>query len=310
MNIPITQSKDWQKLQEDLGEKSYLITEKDYHFLAIEKNTPFGKYLYLPYGPVADDKQGIKDALNALTKLSEENNYIFIRIEPQLKGALEKLQYNLKKTKDLNPKETWILDLTGNEEELKSRLPSRLLRYYKSAENKGITIKSSKDPNDIKYLIILQNELAKEKGINTFSEDYLRTEAAQPFATTYLVEYNNPETNKKEIIAAGLVFDDKTTRYNLQGAQSDTGRKLHATGILTIQLIYDAKEKGQRIFDFWGIAPEGAPADHPWAGFTNFKKTFSGREVDYTGTYDIVINSLKYQLYTVFRKLNRFVRHV
>ena len=192
MNIPITQSKDWQKLQEDLGEKSYLITEKDYHFLAIEKNTPFGKYLYLPYGPVADDKQGIKHALNALTKLSEENDYIFIRVEPQLKSALENLQYNLKKTKDLNPKETWVLDLTGNEEEVKSRLPSRLLRYYKSAENKGITVKSSKDPNDIKYLIKLQNELANKKGINTFSEDYLRTEATQPFATTYLVEYNNP----------------------------------------------------------------------------------------------------------------------
>ena len=113
---------------------------------------------------------------------------------------------------------------------------------------------------------------------------------------------------KDKVIAAGLVFDDKDTRYNLQGAQSEEGRKLHATGILTIQLILDAKEKGLKYFDFWGIAPEDAPANHPWAGFTNFKKTFAGYEYDHAGTYDLVINPIKYQLYLILRKINRIIR--
>ncbi len=111
--------------------------------------------------------------------------------------------------------------------------------------------------------------------------------------------------DRQEIVAAGLVFDDKTTRYNLQGAQNDTGRRLHATGILTIELIKDAKDKGLKTFDFWGIAPEGAPRSHPWAGFTNFKKTFDGYEKDYAGTYDIVMNPIKYRLYTVVRGIGR-----
>ena len=114
--------------------------------------------------------------------------------------------------------------------------------------------------------------------------------------------------DKNCIIAAGLVFDDRTTRYNLQGAQSDEGRKLHATGILTIQLILDAHKKGLKTFDFWGIAPEGAPASHPWAGFTNFKKTFAGHEVTYAGTYDLIYNPLKYRLYQTIRFVNRLVR--
>ena len=120
----------------------------------------------------------------------------------------------------------------------------------------------------------------------------------------YLVEY------EKEIVAAGLVFDDKTTRYNLQGAQSEKGRKLHATGILTIQLIYDAKEKGLKTFDFWGIAPENAPKNHPWAGFTGFKKTFKGEQINYAGTYDIVVKPVKYRLYQLTRKINRLLRKV
>ena len=60
MKIPITQSREWQKLQDDLGEKSFLREESDYHYLAIKKTTPVGNYLYLPYGPVADDKDGLR----------------------------------------------------------------------------------------------------------------------------------------------------------------------------------------------------------------------------------------------------------
>ncbi|MBO7664559.1 peptidoglycan bridge formation glycyltransferase FemA/FemB family protein, partial [Candidatus Saccharibacteria bacterium] len=150
--------------------------------------------------------------------------------------------------------------------------------------------------------------LAEQKGINTFSEKYLETELEQSFSTLYLVKYHNPETNQTEIVAAGLVFDDKITRYNLQGAQNDTGRGLHATGILTIQLVLDAKEKGLKKFDFWGIAPENAPKNHPWAGFTNFKKTFAGTELDHAGTYDLVLNKAKYKFYQATRKFNRIMR--
>ena len=351
MNIPITQSKAWQKLQDDLDETSFLKQETGYHYLAILKKTPTGNYLYLPYGPVAKDKNSFQSALQSLNTLAKKHQAIFIRIEPQNPNFTKYLPSPAKKSKDLNPKETWVLDLTGNDNDLKQKIPSRLLRYYKSAGKKGITIETSHDPADIHYLLDLQKALASEKGISTFSEDYLKTELEQPFATLYLARYCDKDNtdgrsswgdprcvqataehdrgncevrprrdeqpslenhearpHQGEIIAAGLVFDDKTTRYNLQGAQNEQGRKLHATGILTIQLILDAKAKNLQTFDFWGIAPEGAPASHPWAGFTNFKKTFAGYEVGYAGTYDIVLNPAKYRLYRLTRQVNRFIR--
>ena len=302
MTIPITQSKQWQKLQDDLKEKSFFVSEQSYQYLAIRKHTPAGNYLYCPYGPCYDDESNFKQALDSLQSLAKDQNAIFIRIEPIDPKFPSYAPKNAKKSYDLNPKETWLLDLSGSDDELKQKLPSRLLRYYKSASKKGITIEQSHHPEDVHYLLDLQKALAKEKGISTFSEKYLQTELDQPFATLYLVKQD------KDIIAAGLVFDDTTTRYNLQGAQSDEGRKLHATGILTIQLILDAKAKNLKTFDFWGIAPEGAPADHPWAGFTNFKKTFAGYEKDYAGTYDIVLSPAKYKAYGLLRKINR-ARH-
>ena len=314
MEIPITQNKEWQILQNDLKEESFFVKEKNYQYLAILKSTPVGNYLYLPYGPVYQDSSSFKHAYKSLKQLAERSNALFIRIEPLDENFTKYAPKNAIKSQDLNPKETWILDL--KEKDITPKLPSRLLRYYKSAEKKGITIETSKDSKDIYYLLDLQKALAEKKGISTFSEKYLVTELAQPFATLYLVRYNNPEEDKQEkeptknIIAAGLVFDDKTTRYNLQGAQNDLGRKLHATGILTIKLILDAKEKGLKSFDFWGIAPENAPKNHPWAGFTNFKKTFDGYERDYAGTYDLVLKPFKYKLYQVTRKLNRIFKKI
>ena len=342
MKIPITQSSKWAKLQDDLGEKSFFQQEKDYQYLAILQQTPVGNYLYCPYGPIAKDDKGFKSALKSLNELAREQKAIFIRVEPFEAPQAQLLPKNTRKSKDLNPKETWLLDLTGTDDELKAKLPSRLLRYYRAANKKGITIEKTHDPNDIHYLLDLQKALAKKKGISTFSEHYLATELSQPFATLYLVKCNmdgwpslgDPHGAKRhggkcedrtrpvpmagpveredkirpEVIAAGLVFDDGDTRYNLQGAQSEEGRKLHATGILTIQLILDAKKKGLKTFDFWGIAPEGASKDHPWAGFTNFKKTFSGHQYDHAGTYDIVLNGKKYKLYQLLRKFNRTIR--
>jgi len=306
MKIPITQSKQWQILQDDLGEKSFYEQGTDYQYLAIVKNTPLGNYLYLPYGPVSDTEDGFNDAITSLKKLATSSNSFFIRIEPQSSALPLNTSKSLIKSTDLNPKETWILDLDG--EELKEKLPSRLLRYYRNSEKNGIKIETSHNPEDIKYLLSLQKALAKKKGINTFSEHYLKTELKQPFATLYLAKKENESNHLEEVIAAGLVFDDETTRYNLQGAQSEEGRRDHATGILTIKLILDAKEKGLKYFDFWGIAPENAPKDHPWAGFTAFKKTFAGREVDYAGTHDIILKPFKYRLYQLTRKLNRLLR--
>lgn len=337
MKIPITQSEEWQRLQEDLGEQTHFIKEKTYQYLAIEKHTPIGKYLYCPYGPIATSKESFQSAIESLESLGRELGAIFIRVEPFEADQSKCLPQKAKKSIDLNPKETWLLDLSGSEEELKQKLPSRLLRYHKAASKKGITIEQSHDPADIHYLLDLQRALAKEKGISTFSEHYLQTELKQSFATLYLVWYDQTKTvtngdtwegdgpgggpplsvsemgeekarqdpPRSKVIAAGLVFDDEATRYNLQGAQSDEGRKLHATGILTIQLVLDAAAKGLKIFDFWGIAPEGAPDTHPWAGFTNFKKTFAGYQYDHAGTYDLILAPSKYKLYQAIRRLAR-----
>lgn len=322
MNIPLQQTREWQKLQEELGETTFFEETPDYTYLAIKKSTKFGTYLYLPYGPYANTKNAVSKALEALQTLAKRENAIFLRVEPQMR---ETASYwtglpNVKKTKDLNPRETWILDLNQSKETMISNFTQGTRTCYNQFPKKGITISTSKNPNDIHYLTDLQHKLAHEKNIGTFSDNYLKTELAQDFATLYLANFNAEKMeilpdwisglDQKKVIAASLFFDYGDTRYYMQSASDYDYRRLPASVAILTTAIFDAKAAGIKHLDFWGIAPDNAPRNHPWAGFTKFKKSFGGYEVEYCGTYDIILNQKKYRLYELARKANRSLRKI
>ena len=310
MSLPLQQAKDWEKLQKDLGEETFFEQNQSFSYLAILKKTKFGNYLYLPYGPILNTKNSYKKAHESLCKLAQEKSVIFIRIEPQSpENAREWLKMpNFLKSTDLNPAHTWVLDLSDNKETILKNFSQGTRTRYNQAPKKGLTVEVTKDTKKIKELVRLQHQVAKDKGINAFSEDYLKAELEQPFASLYLVHYTDPADEKDKIIAASLFFDYDGTRYYMQSASDYSFRKLPATVALLTTALFDAKEKGLKFFDFWGIAPDNAPKDHPWAGFTEFKKSFGGFPVEYCGTYDIVLNKGKYRLYNLARKANRMIR--
>lgn len=379
--LPLQQSKEWQRLQQDLGEKTFFCQTKNYQFLAIKKSTPLGHYLYLPYGPFINpsaSQANIKNCFSRLLKIAAQENAFFIRLEPQnfssknsnpqsqpLTISQKKsnvAQYfslnsqRLRKTKDLNPAETWCLDLTQPESDILTHFSQGTRTRHNTYRKKGLTVEISHNPTDIKYLVNLQHKLAKEKHIASFSEDYLKTELSQPFASLFLVKFHHPgvpsqlppqnteiptdsspeitninstsnttsaknapvapSKNTKptpqdgEVIAASLFFDFKDTRFYMQSAANLDFRYLPATVALLSHAIFDAKAKGLKTLDFWGIAPEGADASHPWYGFTEFKKSFGGYEKIYAGTFDYLLDQKHYRLYSLLRKLNRFKRHL
>jgi len=312
MSFPLQQTKEWEKLQNDLGEETFFVEEKDFTYLAILKKTKFGNYLYLPYGPVLNTKTAYKKAFKSLQELSAQKSVIFIRIEPESpENAREWLKMpNILKSTDLNPAHTWVLDLSADKEEILTNFSQGTRTRYNQAPKKGLTVEVTKNSEKIKELVRLQHQVAKDKGINAFSEDYLKAELEQPFASLYLVHYTDSADEKDKIIAASLFFDYDGTRYYMQSASDYNFRKLPATVALLTSALFDAKEKDMHYFDFWGIAPDNAPKDHPWAGFTEFKKSFGGFPVTYCGTYDIVLSKSKYRLYNLARKANRIIRKI
>ena len=319
MGPSILQSAAWQKFQHDLGETTFFEQNQDFQYLAIKKSTPVGPYLYLPCGPYIATKNASKTAFKALQALAEREGAIFIRIEPKTPEIASEWLKTAKKTKDLNPKETWILDITPKIDLLYQNMKQNTRNLCKNYSKKGLVVEkyTAKNPEKLKILVNFQQKVAKYHKINTFSEKYLETEFQQPFSTLYVAYYDpaldpSPEKiqNSKFPIAASLFFDDTTTRYYMQSASDYNFRKLPATYAIINEAIEDAQSKNLKNLDFWGIAPENAGKDHPWAGFTDFKKSFGGTAVTYAGTYDYILNKPKYRLYQHLRKLNRLKRRI
>ncbi len=315
MKTPITQSEEWYKLQQDLGETAFFEQKGNYSFLAILKTTPVGNYLYLPYGPVYADKSSFTEAYKSIKEIAAKNKAIFIRIEPLDPDFQTYAPKGTVKSKDLNPADTWTLDLTADDATIITNFSQGTRTRYNTYTKKGLSVSCTTEPDQIHHLVTLQNKLYKTKNLNVFSEKYLKTELSQPFASLYLVKYNRPESveadpslpKEDQILAASLFFDYEDTRYYMQSAADIEYKKLPATVALLTKSIFDAKEKGIKTFDFWGIAPEGAPKNHPWAGFTEFKKSFGGEARHYAGTYDIVLKPVKYKLYHATRRFGRII---
>ena len=70
--------------------------------------------------------------------------------------------------------------------------------------------------------------------------------------------------------------------------------------------IIDAKNKGLTQFDLFGIAPDGSSPEHPWAGFTRFKRSFGGQDVSFGGSWDIPVKQFDYWLYRSFQTIRRY----
>ncbi len=116
-------------------------------------------------------------------------------------------------------------------------------------------------------------------------------------ASLAVAQYQN------HVIAANIVLDFNGARTYLHGATSNLHRNVMAQYALHWFLIKDAKQKGFKVFDFWGVAPENASVKHAWAGISRYKRGWGGREISMPGTYDAPVKRTWYCLYTLARKI-------
>ena len=304
------QSETWKSYEELEGKTVFVEKGEDYHFLAVLEKTKLGNYLSLPYGPSLskeNPKATFKHALAALQKLAEAHSCFFLRLEPTFAFDASWLESEgLVKSKDIDPAHTWLLRLDDkSEDDLLKGMESRKVRYWRNCAKKNISLRTSKNPEEITILTNFLKTLGEKDSFTPQTESHLKNQLKSGFATLYIADLT--EDGKTTPIAAALIYDYKGTRYYAHAATDFEHRKLAAGTIILIQMILDAKAKKQKIYDFWGITTSEDPK-HPWYGFTQYKKSFGGRQVNYAGTYDLILKPLRYRLYQLLRRLNRWRR--
>ena len=299
------QSRGWAAFQEKLGKKIYYASDKNWSWAALYEANSFGSRLYVPYGPTASSPASLTKAISTLVECANELDADFVRIEPAAPNAKKILrQLHAKRAhRDIQPKNTLIKDLDRPDDELFAEMMSTNRRLYRRAAETGFTFRQSYDPAELSIFLDMVHQVAERTGIQPHSDSYFESMAEALFplkaAALFIAEHNGAP------VATSIVFENANTRYYAHAGNAESARKLQPGVYLVGHLIFDAKAQGKKYFDYYGVAPPHAPKSHKWAGFSQFKRSFGGREVEYSGTWEIPIRKTRYQAYRLFTQINR-----
>jgi hypothetical protein len=303
------QSTLWQRVQAALGHAVIWARDDQWMWAGAIRAGHFPRYVYLPHGPTAVSVEAMTAGLANVVDAARERSFDFVRAEPAGDPALPALiAIGALPSRAIQPRWTWMLDLTPNETALRRGLSAGHRGAINAAARRGLTFRASSDPEDIEVLLSLQERTAAAGRFRGQAQSYhravARTLMPEGAAALYIAEAAGAP------VAAALCFDFSGIRYYAHAVSDpDSGRRLQAAAPLVWRMILDAREAGARRFDFWGITPRGqtgpgAPP-HPWDGFSQFKRSFGGEAVERAGTWDLGVRSLRHILYRAAVRFRR-----
>lgn len=267
-------------------------------FYTIEQKMPFNlTYLYSPRSPLIllKDELDKKAFLNEIQTLCTNSNAMFWRCN-LLDSTL--LSCELHKVEDTQPSKTLMLDLNHSEEDILKTVHHKTRYNIKVAQRNEVIVREATE-NDYATFINLLTETTKRDGFSAHPMAYYSKLLAMDntFAKLMVGEYQG-----KILCAHLMTYFGDTVTY-LHGASSNEDRNVMAPFLLQWECIREAKNRGFKYYDFWGID------EKKWPGVTRFKRNFvnenNGLEVSYPGTYDLICNKFLYSLYRIYKLVRK-----
>lgn len=269
--------------------------------LVLERVMPFGqKSLYAAgasYNP---------QILSEVKEIAQEIKAMFFKFEPMMEDArqvdvLEKVGFK-KSAKFIQPQSTIVMDLKKTEEELLVGMHPKTRYNIRVAQKNGVQIRQLENiEEDYEIFWNLLQKTAERDKFFTHEKEYYRVllsffgmgdgVESRAACKIFLAEQNG------KILAGAIVLFFENQAYYLHGASDYGHRNLMAPYQLHWEIIKEAKKQNYETYDFWGID------EKKWPGVTRFKRGFGGREVNYIGSYDFVLNKISYFFYTLKGKI-------
>lgn len=327
------QSWNWGEFEEAMGDRvwrlgvyngNYGLGIRNYELMAVAQVVKIkarrGSFLLVPHGPVIAQTPKLKVLevlMKELKQIARQENCAFIRIAPiwGRSEENEKIFKNLgfkQAPIHIHPELTWELDLTKNEEEILAGMRKTTRYLIKQGLKDGyLEILKSRNIKDVEVFNKIYQETVQRHRFVPFSLKYLKNEflaftrdpSAPPQddngrsdAVIFLAKYQN------EYLASAIVIFWQGIAFYHQGASITS--KIPAAYLLQWEAIKEAKARGCKIYNFWGIADVNSEKElekHPWKGLSLFKKGFGGYEKAYVKTQDYPV-SWRYWLTRAFEE--------
>lgn len=302
------QSDFWWKILAAEGEKVFNFSKSGFA-RGLIKELPLGfSYAYLPRGPIfqgenSERELSSKQFIKQAKTLSAGQKMVFLRVEPSqedfliLQKTVSEYKINFKKSLDLQPKKTLLLDLNKNIDQLEKELSQKTRYNIRLADKKGVKVFSAGSERFVDFWHLMKITGERDRFGLHGKKHYLNLlENGGGNIELWLAEFEG------QIIAAGIFCFYEGQVIYLHGASDNQYRNLMAPHLLQWRVILEAKKRACCSYDFYGID------ENKWPGVTRFKKGFGGYVVEYPGTYDLVLKPEYYYSYHFLRSINRALR--
>ena len=297
------QSWQWGEFHKNLGNTIKRVGLYDKSKLAgvmlsIVEDAKRGRFLTVPGGPIIswEDSRMTKAFAREAKQQAKESNCVFDRVRPQLESN--------KLTKDLFEKNGFInapmhlhaeltsqLDITKKEEELLSNMRKTTRYEIRHAQSLGVKITTTRDPENIRKFYDLQISTSKRQKFVPFSFDFLykqfKSFAMENKALLFTASFEDV------ILAQAFVIFYANEAVYHYGASASEGRKYPGAYLIQWEAIREAKKRGIKRYNFWGVAPPNQQ-NHRFYGISLFKRGFGGQDFQYLHAQDLIISYPRY----------------
>ena len=201
---------------------------------------------------------------------------------------------------------TWILKLDKPEEKIISEMKKNHRNLIRRCERDGVVVTQYNTDEKLSIFHNFLQKTAKRHKFVPFGKKYIKTEF-NAFAEDGEAVYFEAKLPDGNIDAAAIIMFYGNMACYRHSASLNLNKKLPSSYLLQWRVIQEAKKRGIKSYNFWGVAPNSQAKNHPFFGITHFKKGFGGEQIDLIPSYDLVINK-KYYLNWLVEKIRKIKR--
>jgi GNAT acetyltransferase-like protein len=277
--IPIQQTWAWGEVQRSQRWRvERLRLSGGGRALVLLRGTRPFEWAYAPRGPVPATLHGVRE----LVEWARARHLARLRVEPQGPPELGELlrKAGFRRGPISEPQHTVIVDLC-DDERLLAKFRKGTRYNLRTAERLGVEVDEVDDTEELSRQVATTY---RRQGILMSTATFNRALCDRmPNTRIYVARIGS------DPLAAILVARHASRAYYLVGGSSGLRRELMPNYALQWRAMTDAYRDGCSDYDLCGIPPPGEP-NHPWHGLYQFKTGFGGREVEYTGPWDLVLS--------------------
>lgn len=306
---------EWAKFRNQLGAKLFkrigIQEGKDLHLVAtyqISNYKVFGKVLYIPQGPIWDSPRVFDLFAQNIKSLAQKEGCHLVVLEPRVFSGDERYNQLLSNgfvynQNTIQPRETVLVDLTKNEEELLASFSKNTRYNINYAARKGISIKRYDKPEDVTRINQFYDLLQETQQRNEFEIqpiDYFQklweTFSENRHAHMFEAWFGN------QVVSTIIMLHDNVWATSMFSSSSRKHSNLKHTYLLRWESIKSARNLGCKTYDFFG-ATSSQDTSHPFYHTTQFKLHFGHKVTSFAGTFEMIIDPVKYNLWKLAENL-------